>query len=269
MIALAPRAACTLPAKIQELQTTVSASRLNCFHSCRLKFYYRYVAELKKPATRALHVGKTVHAVLQEWNKARWRQETPTEESFKAAFDTAWAAEQSEAQVDWKGEEDKQKGLAWAVLLTYFANTTVPPTEKPQGVEVGLEAKLEGLPTLVGIIDLVRPGGIVVDFKTTSVTPDPERALHQNMLQLTCYGLLYRHSTGEEEQGFELHHLVKTKIPKLVVTKASAITAEQEQQLYRVIESYVEGVEREDFVPSAGMQCLSCEYFNECRLQRR
>ena len=50
----------------------VSASRLNLFHSCRLKFYYRYIQKLSKPASPALHVGKTVHAMLQEWSKRRW-----------------------------------------------------------------------------------------------------------------------------------------------------------------------------------------------------
>ena len=32
------------------------------------------------------------------------------------------------------------------------------------------------------------------------------------------------------------------------------------------VEAYVEGLERKDFVPSPGMQCVSCEFFNECRL---
>ena len=46
-----------------DLLTKVSASRLNCFHQCRLKFFFRYVRKLKKDKTPALHVGTTVHAV--------------------------------------------------------------------------------------------------------------------------------------------------------------------------------------------------------------
>ena len=49
----------------------VSASRLNAFHSCRLKFYFRYILKLRKPVGAALHVGKSVHAALQEWSKRR------------------------------------------------------------------------------------------------------------------------------------------------------------------------------------------------------
>jgi len=53
------------------LEEPVSASRINLFHSCRLKFYYRYVLKLIKPVNSALHVGKAVHYGLQEWSNRR------------------------------------------------------------------------------------------------------------------------------------------------------------------------------------------------------
>jgi hypothetical protein len=89
--------------------------------------------------------------------------------------------------------------------------------------------------------------------------------LHRNLLQLTIYGLLYREATGEKEKGFELHHLVKTKTPKLVVTRHAPITEKQKDNLFRSIESFVDGVQREDWVASPGFQCSSCEFFYECR----
>jgi len=58
---------------------------------------------------------------------------------------------------------------------------------------------------------------------------------------------------------------VKTKVPKLVVSTAPATTERQRTKLFRLIESFVDGVEREDYVPSPGLQCASCEFFNECR----
>jgi hypothetical protein len=84
--------------------------------------------------------------------------------------------------------------------------------------------------------------------------------------QLTAYGILYRETTGEEASGFELHHLIKTKQPKLVVTEVEPVTTEREQRFLRTVESYVEGVEREDYVPSPGLHCAACEFFNECIL---
>jgi hypothetical protein len=58
------------------------------------------------------------------------------------------------------------------------------------------------------------------------------------------------------ESGFELHHLVKTKEPKLIVTPMSPMTPEQIRRLVRIMESYVRGIEAEDFVPSPGHALL-------------
>jgi len=57
---------------IAELTKTVSASRLSTWQRCRLQFYFRYVAGIQKSPTPALHIGTTVHTVLQQWNLARW-----------------------------------------------------------------------------------------------------------------------------------------------------------------------------------------------------
>ena len=64
----------------------------------------------------------------------------------------------------------------------------------------------------------MREGGRIVDFKTTARSPDSDLAAHLNEIQLSCYAVLYREATGHHESGMELHHLVKTKQPKLVIT---------------------------------------------------
>ena len=269
MIALAPPARQpVVPDPTEHLTGVVSASRLNCFHSCRLKFYFRYVLEMVKPVTAALFVGKAVHAALQQWSAARWRGQAHDAEALKAGFLMGWVTGQEDVPVSWEaGEEDDQQAKAWGLVEMYLRDTPVPAEEKPEAVEVRVEADLakHGLPTLVGIIDLVRPGGRVVDFKTSAASPNAEQVIHRNETQLTAYGLLYREATGKHEAGFELHHLVKTKVPKLVVTEAPSITENQRTKFLRLIESYTDGVEREDYVPSPGLQCAACEFFAECR----
>lgn len=251
----------------RDLLSTVSASRLGTFHSCRLKFFFRYVLELARPTSPALFVGRAVHAALQFWNKARWRGMAPEEQALQSAFLMHWITAQEDEQVAWEGDEDALQEKAWDLVSMYLRDTPIPPSEKPEGVEVRVEADLaaHGLPTLVGIIDLVRPGGRILDFKTSAATPNPEQTLHRNETQLTAYGILYQAATGEKEQAFELHHLVKTKVPKLVVVESPPTSEPQKTKFFRLVESYVEGVEREDFVPSPGLQCAACEFFNECR----
>ena len=268
MIALAQPPPVTAPPKINrvaELQKSVSASRLNCWLSCRLKFYFRYVLKITKPKTAALHFGSVVHLVLQQWNMARWRRQSFEIAKLKQVFETGWLDQGS--VINWDGEEPEQKNTAWLVLEKYFTDTPIKANEMPEAVEVPVEADLSkhGLPILIGVLDLVRAGGRIVDFKSTAKTPDNGMALHQNGVQLDGYSVLYREATGKRESGRELHHLVKTKTPKVIITPTDPMTANQQTRLFRIMDSYVEGLGREDFVPSPGMQCAGCEFFNECR----
>ena len=256
----------TKPNPIETLQKTVSASRLNTWLQCRLKFYFRYVQQISKPKTPSLHVGSVVHLILQAWNMSRWRKQEFQLEKFKKLFEEGW--KDQPPGIKWDGEEAGEKNTAWSVLEMYFAQTPIKANEMPEAVEVPMESDLSryGLPTLIGVLDLVRAGGRIVDFKSTGKTPDAEDAAHQNETQLSCYSVLYREATGHLESGRELHHLVKTKTPKLVITELPPMTEMQRVRLFRMMESYVEGLAREDFVPSPGFHCAGCEFFSNCRL---
>ena len=144
--------------RIEELQQTVSASRLGLWHSCRLKFFFRYVAQIKKAPTPSMHCGSTVHGVLQAWNMSRWRREPFVTECFKGVFDEQWKCLQADTKIRWDDEEDAERSSSWRALENYFIETPIKADEKPEAVEVAVSADLSkhGLPTLVGIIDLVR-----------------------------------------------------------------------------------------------------------------
>ncbi len=247
----------------------LSASRLKCFHTCRLQFYFRYVKKIPTLTSPALLVGQVVHAVLQAWNLARWRGEDTSLGRMEVTFASLWISKSVEEGIQWESakEETEERATAWRILEHYLQNPPIPLEEKPEAVEVVVERDLlaHGLPPLKGVIDLVRGGGRIVDFKTTARTPDDAQARHLNEVQLGCYALLYREATGHPESGFELHHLVKTKTPKLIVTTLDPMEPGQIRSLIRLMESYVAGVESEDFVPSPGMQCSFCDYLTHCQ----
>ena len=145
--------------------------------------------------------------------------------------------------------------------------TPIKANEKPEAVEVSVEADLaaHGLPKLIGVIDLVRAGGRIVDFKLVGKTPDPAQLVHTNELQLSCYSVLCRDATDRTEGGLELHHLVRTKTPKLIITSLPPTTELGKTRLFRQMDSYLTGLARRDFVPSPGFHCAGCEYFDACR----
>jgi putative RecB family exonuclease len=253
---------------IVELQKTVSASRLGLWHTCRLKFFFKYILQIKKAPTPSMHCGSSVHAVLQAWSMSRWRREPFITERFKSLFNVRWLALQAESKIKWDNEEEAERSSSWRALEHYFIETPIKADERPEAVEVAVSADLSkhGLPTLVGIIDLVRSGGRIVDFKLVGKTPDVELIVHTHGTQLTSYSVLYRDATGHKEGGLELHHLVRTKKPKVIITSLPSASEQQVTRLFRSMESYQEGVARQDFVPSPGFGCLSCEFISECRL---
>ena len=278
MIALAPEAAPRPPPspkvesqadRLDYLAGTVSASRLNTFLTCRLKFYFRHVVKIERPKSPALHLGSTVHTVLKAWHKGRWKNEPLSPEHLRAVYETAWGSDQ-EGAVQWDDpeEEEAQRRMGWRLLEMYFRDSNIRKDVHPEAVEVPVETDLSrhGLPRLIGIIDLVQQGKII-DYKTAATTPNPSTAGHLHEVQVSSYAVLYRDATGRQETGIELHHLVKLKKnPKLVITAAPPITDRQQSRLFRLIESYVDGVERRDFIPSPGLACMSCEYLGQCRL---
>jgi putative RecB family exonuclease len=169
--------------------------------------------------------------------------------------------------VRWEpGEEAEEKQTGWRLVETYIRESNIPANSKPEAVEVPVEADLHqhGLPTLIGVLDLVQAGKII-DYKTIGQTPNAEKVAHTNEVQTSGYAVLYRESTGKRETGIELHHLVKLKNPKLVITALDPMNEHQQTRLFHLMEAYVDGLERRDFVPSPGLQCASCEFFNECR----
>src|SRR5689334_5792114 len=102
------------------LRSTVSASRLNTFSQCRLKFFFRYVEEIERPKTPALHVGSVIHLALKTWNKARWRKEPLTLIQLHQEFAKAWVTGQEEDPVEWENDETEHMATAWRLLETYI-----------------------------------------------------------------------------------------------------------------------------------------------------
>jgi len=105
--------------------------------------------------------------------------------------------------VDWQDEDEEAAKLtAWRLCETYLRQCGTDPAEKPEAVEVSIEADLasHGLPRLIGILDLVQRRRII-DYKTTSSTPNPDRVAHTHEIQTSTYAVLYRHNTEHEEAG--------------------------------------------------------------------
>ncbi len=124
------------PAPIERLKQTVSASRLNCWLQCRLKFFFRYVLRIAKPKTAALHYGSVVHLVLQQWNMARWRRQAFDQARLKQVFEAGWVDQGG--KINWDGKEQEERDSAWAVLKNTSPTLRSRQTRCPKLLRSGL-----------------------------------------------------------------------------------------------------------------------------------
>jgi len=252
-----------------EVTSVVSASRLKCYMTCRRQFYFRYILGLKKPAGAALIVGQALHRMLEIWNHARWHGDNADLGTTPERFEEEWHTIVEAQPVAWKDdkEEPKQKATALRLWQAWLADPPIPIDQAPEGVEVYLEHEeaISDRPKIIGYLDLVRAGGLLVEFKTAARSTKAEELAHQHRLQLTIYALLYRESTWQQEKGFQVIQLIKTKEPKIEVFNFPPATDKDFEELDATIHAFQQGVSRGDFTLSPGQHCSWCDYRTECQ----
>lgn len=245
----------------------LSPSSVKSYLSCSLRFFFEKVAQIRKPTTVALHVGKAIHATLQSFNLARWRGEDSSETAMEEAFSTHFLElEKTEGPVDYADEETRQKvrSCAWNTVKAYMDSDEVS-SQMPLGVEVGLSATIPGLPVPVrGVIDLVQHDLTAVDYKSAAAKPDASHAAFDHELQLVTYQMMIEEATGDTPPSLDLIYLVKTKTPQVIRIKTPPADEQRKQRIADLYRIAYEGIITEHFYPQPGMQCTWCQYRKEC-----
>lgn len=245
----------------------LSPSSVKSYLSCSLRFFFEKVAQIRKPTTVALHVGKTIHATLQSFNLAQWRGEDSSEVTMEEAFSNHFLElEKSEGPVDYADEETRQKvrSCAWNTVKAYMASDEVSP-QMPLGVEVGMSASIPGLPVPVrGVIDLVQHDLTAVDYKSAAAKPDAGHASFDHELQLVTYQMMIEEATGDTPPSLDLIYMVKTKTPQVIRVKTPPANEQRKQRITDLYRIAYEGITTERFHPQPGMECSWCQYRREC-----
>ena len=246
----------------------VSASRLNLWLRCPLAFKCKYIDGVRTPTSPAAFLGKVVHAGLEAVYRHRKLQVPLSLTEINHRVDSSWDLLRGTEDVLFESieKETAVKAQATALVLSYVAQ--VPDDEPaPEAVEVALETALVdpgtgedlGIP-LVGIVDLIRDGPLITDFKTTSRSGAPLEVAHE--IQLGCYSYLFRQVTGRTEAGLEIINLVKTKTPKVERHSFPARDKRHFQRLFAVIRAYLDALDSGKFVYRPGIGCQMCDFKN-------
>lgn len=244
------------------MKNHISISQIKMYLRCPLQYKFRYIDDLIIPPTSTLTLGKSIHATLE----TNYSQKIKTKEDLPLGyvmdiFSDTWNKEAENTQFEENEKPGQVKDEGIGLLGLYHAK--ISPKIQPKYVEKEFELGFDNVPyTLKGYIDLVDQDQIIIDHKTTKRSMAEDSVSKD--LQLTCYALGYRTTTGEKETQLRLDIMVRNKQPKL--QQLQTIRTEEDISRFLKIVAYVsKAIHSGIFYPNENFMCSICGYKDLCR----
>jgi len=234
--------------------TGLSASSIELYQQCPLRFKLEREWNLPRDVPASLHYGAAMHRVLHTFYDAqRYGREIGDEvllENFRADLATAGIADRYQYDLYLRqGREQLTQFLAWARAN---APSEVLQTEQKFDLPVG-GTKLTGR---VDRMDHLDSGGVaIVDYKTGKPKSQEDA---DKSLQLSLYALAAQEAWGLRADRLIFHNLEDNSM--VVTTRDSADLEAAKEQVRNAAESIAEG----NFSAKPGHQCSFCPYRNLC-----
>ncbi len=234
--------------------TGLSASAIEIYEECPLRFKLEREWNLPRDVSASLHYGAAMHGVLRTFYDARrYEREIGDDElleQFRSALATAGIADR------YQYELYLRQGFEQLRQFFEVARSAPPPevieTERRFELQVG-SAKLAGR---VDRIDRTGPDTVaIVDYKTGK--PKSQEDADES-LQLSLYALAARETWGKRADRLIFHNL-ENNTP-VYTTRTNA---QLEEAKLRVQEAS-DGIAQGEFSPKLGYHCAFCPYRNLC-----
>ena len=248
--------------------THLSASQINLYLQCSLKYKFQYIDKLPKPFKAAgLAFGSVMHSALEWFHKEIMQGRETTLEALYKIFEVDWFSQKVETDIHFKDGEDEMKLMVLGKeFLTLYYNS---PIEKAKGAEVAFTIPLKHpnngerleIP-MEGIIDLIEEDETIVEFKTSAKSMDPQSL--NDHLQLTAYSYAYENLFNRKPKGLKVINFVKTRTPKMVIIETKRDKKDYER-LFFTAREVLKSITSQIFFPHQNFMCKDCEYDKDCK----
>jgi len=237
----------------------LSASSIETYENCPLRFKLEREWNLPRDVSASLHYGAAMHRVLHTFYDAqRYEREIRDEdllENFRADLATAGIADRYQYELYLRqGREQLTQFLEWA--------RSAPPQEVLQ-TEQKFDLTVAGT-KLTGRVDRMDRMGAdsvaIVDYKTGK---PKEQEDADKSLQLSLYALAAKEAWGLRADRLIFHNLEDNS---MVVTTRDAADLEAAKQRVRAA---AENIEEGKFDAKVGFHCSFCPYRNLCPATER
>jgi DNA helicase-2/ATP-dependent DNA helicase PcrA len=237
----------------------LSASTIEIYEECPLRFKLEREWNLPRDLPASLHYGAAMHGVLRTFYDAQRYQREVTDddllEQFRSALASAGIADR------YQYELYLRQGLEQLRQFFECARSADPAevveTESRFELQVGA-AKVTGR---VDRIDRTGPDTVaIVDYKTGKPKSQDDA---DDSLQLSLYALAARETWGKRADRLVLHNL-ENNTP-VFTTRNDAQLEEAKLRVKKAAEGIAEG----KFAAKPGYQCSYCPYRNLCPATER
>ncbi|MBZ5613571.1 MAG: ATP-dependent helicase [Acidobacteriia bacterium] len=234
--------------------TGLSASAVEIYEECPLRFKLEREWNLPRDVSAALHYGAAMHGVLRSFYDAqRYQREISDDElleQFRAQLASAGIADRYQYELYLRQGREQ--------LRQFFDSARNAP--RPEVLETESKFELQmGSVKLAGRIDRMdrlSPDAVaIVDYKTGKPKSQEDA---DKSLQLSLYALAARDALGKRADRLIFHNL-ENNTP--VCTRRT--DAELEAAKLRV-QKVAEGIARGEFPPNPKYHCAFCPYRNLC-----
>ena len=246
------------------LPASLSPSKVSSFTNCALSFRFSAIDHLPQMPSIAATRGSLVHAALERLFCLEGPERTF--ERSLVCLEEATAEFRSNPDFTDLALDNAKEATFLSesrVLLQKYFRLEDPTTITPIGIELKLEAEIDGV-ILRGIIDrleLDANGELVVTDYKTGRAPGP-RQEQERLAGVAFYSLLCERVFGRRPAKVQLLYLANPVA--IVSTPTDRSTKGVERKLAAVWSAVEQACEGEDFRPNPTRLCDWCDYKAYC-----
>ncbi len=244
----------------------MSYSAVSTYLTCPLRYKFHYVDQIPPSfISSSLAFGSAVHEAIGAFLQTHMEGDGLRVDQMVDVYTQAWRSD-AESPIRFFNGDNENSFLEKAYHLLGVFHDGFDLQTEVLGVEEFFEMNLDGLPPLIGYIDLIEKSPdetiSLIDLKTASKKLTAANV--NSNLQLTAYSLgAERLGFDPEQLGLRLDVLLKTKTPELVRYETTR-TQRDRERFVKMVTQVWNGIERGVWFPKEDWHCSQCPYSQPC-----
>lgn len=243
----------------------LSATRINTFLQCKLRYWYTYEEHLEKLSNPSFKLGLACHDTLEKAGRI-WKEQNLTK--FSTAQIKELLAYYDEASVK-HGIEDHAdhligKDIIKSKLKNFKVGERIIGIEDRFGFEGAQTITTKDGVELIGAIDKSIEVNddtlLIVDYKTSKTVPDANKL--NTDIQLSMYNLVAKKLYPKYSKVILCLDMLRTG--DIVYTYRTDEDLEEFEDYLKAVHEQMALLTKEDAVPSINFLCAWCDYTNVC-----